>query len=432
MLRENPSNTAAGAHMKIQIRALRALCREDAAGVAISFALVACALLTLGGLALDYERATSVQSALQQTADAAALAAAHDPYYSDGQIETLAQSYVKANIAKIKTPIAPSIAISRDTQSNVNVSITASVPTRLMHIAGFKTLPVSVTAKAGVSLGDTEIYAAIDMSASLGIAADPAARAALEALTRPYMPAGTSDPQGCSFACHQRDGWEPAGKNVYDMAKAAGIPLREDVLNTTFGTFVDSFLSSSDPGVAANHKRMAVIGFSASAKYLLPPTNNAATVKAAPAAFPAASRLNTLFEVALPQIQSMIGPQGKGISGSPRKTLLLVTDGQRWFRKMGTGPVDTAGPNGPINTSLCDNFKTAGITVAVIEVKYVDDTGEYNFDQQVAPIYASVTTALQACASPGFYFQATDSDAATLAATFSQAADAMTQVALLK
>lgn len=119
-------------------------------------------------------------------------------------------------------------------------------------------------ARAGSSLGNSEVYAAIDMSASLGIAADPAARDALMALTKPYTSAvaGSASPDGCAFACHQRDGWEPAGQTVYQMARTAGIALREDRLTAAFGAFVDVFLDANDPAVAANHRRMGVLGFS--------------------------------------------------------------------------------------------------------------------------------------------------------------------------
>ncbi len=407
--------------------------RDESGSVALIGAFSLVLLLTCGGLAVDYERAVSVRGILQQAADSAVLAAAQDPYYTDAQVNALAQVYVASNSKSRLGASTLATTITRDGGSYVNVKITASVPTTLMKIAGFTTVAVTVEAKAGAELGDSEIYAAIDMSESLDIAADPASRAALEALTAPYMPAGSHDPQGCAFACHQRDGWEPAGKTIYQMAKTAGIALREDVLYKAFGAFVDGFMNSSDPAVAANHKRMSVIGFSDAAKMLLSPTNDAAAIKLAPASFPDPSQINSRFEVALPQIQSMMGPQGSGTPSSPRKTLLLITDGLRWVRKMANTPLADMAANGPINTGLCDSIKNSGITLAVIEVQFVDATGEYNFDQQVAAVFPGVSPALQACASPGYYFQATDSDAKTLAATFSTAALSLrTKLALVK
>lgn len=80
----------------------------------------------------------------------------------------------------------------------------------------------------------------------------------------------------------------------------------------------------------------------------------------------------------------MMGPQGNGTPGSPRKTLLLITDGVGWYRN---GP--TTG-NGPIDAPLCDSFKNDGFSVAVIEVQYLDQTGDYWFDLQVAPLFADI------------------------------------------
>ena len=84
---------------------------------------------------------------------------------------------------------------------------------------------------------------------------------------------------------------------------------------------------------------------------------------------------------------------------------------------------DGSVPRGPIPAALCDAFKNNGITVAVIEVKYLDATGEYYFDHAVKPVYSRLSPALAACASPGYYVQASDSDTASLAGAFARAAD---------
>lgn len=201
-------------------------------------------------------------------------------------------------------------------------------------------MDVSVVSVAGMDIGDLEIYAAIDMSAPLGLAADATARRDLEALTSQYLQS-TPSAGGCAFACHQRDGWEPSGLSSYQMAKNARIPLREDVLKAAFGSFVDSFMDPADPMVSSNHKRMAVIGFSDQAQVLTAPTNDTATIKSAPGLFPEKLQVNTKFENAMPFIRTTIGQQGSGMNGSPKKTLLLITDGLRWVRNgggVGDGP----------------------------------------------------------------------------------------------
>jgi hypothetical protein len=214
------------------------------------------------------------------------------------------------------------------------------------------------------------------------------------------------------------------GQSAWASSWAIGrncIPLREDVLNTAFGRFADTFLNPSDAAVQADHKRMAVIGFSDAAQLLQSPTNSKVAVKAAPTSFPEASRVNTMFAVAIPQIKTLVGAQGNGAPGAAHKALLLISDGLGWKRIGGTAAERT-----PIDPALCDSIKSQDIAIAVLDVQYQDATGEHWFDLNVSPMYPAISPALQACASSGLYFQASDSDAQTLGDAFSRVADAMT------
>lgn len=397
-----------------------ALYRIEASGsVAPIFAIILLCLGTFAGFAIDYARLDNARSNFQQAADAAALAAAADSTASVEKAETVAIATFNSRAASLAGKAVPKVEVTRtSTEINVDIQVQARVPNTLLSLVGLSSTKFSVSSKAGQKFGEMELYAAIDMSSSLGIAANPSARAALMALTQPYT-AGSADPDGCSFACHKRDGWEPGGQTVYDMAKGAGIALREDVLYQAFGGFVDSFMNEDDPDVQANRRRMAVFGFSDDADLLLPPSNVLADIKSAPAAFKDNKRLNTRFDVALDRIKKAMGPQGDGSPHSPSKWLLLVTDGLGWERN---GPTTH---NGPIDPALCDAFKNEGITLAVIEVKYQEDADEHWFNLQVAPFYSEISPALEACASPGFYYKAEDSDTQTLTEAFKAAATAL-------
>lgn len=230
-------------------------------------------------------------------------------------------------------------------------------------------------------------------------------------------------PEGraCYFGCHIRKGWEPNNGTVYDMAKNAGIPLREDVLKDAFGTFVDTWLSPSDPDVRANRKRMSVIGFSADSVKLQDPTSDGKLVKASLDLFDNAQRWNTNYPVAIPNARKFMTAPGPTSS----RTLLIITDGMN-FNWAG-GP----DPEGPLKQSLCDAYKAEGFRVAVIEIKYQDASGEGHFDYWVKPVYSQLSPALKACATPGLYFQASDSDNKSMAQAFAQAAVALrTKVAI--
>lgn len=407
-------------------RRLYAVRREvqaaQSGNVAIIFALSLMGIAGVAGMGLDFGRTRTTQTVLQQAADAAALAAAKNPEFSTTQATQIALASLTANGrgAMLSSPLTSSISRTGGADPAVEISLSATVNTTFMSLFGYKTLPVNAAAKASLSLRYSVVYAAIDMSESMGLAADAAARTALNAATDPYY-AG-----GCMFGCHQRDGWEPGTKTVYQIAKDNGIALREDVLNSAFGKLVDLYLDPTDASVTAGRREMALYGFSDDATLLQATTNNAGTIKSAMANFPDAMRLNTNFNTSLTTIRSQIGPQGNGTPGNPKKTILLVTDGVAWIR-------NGAGDHGPIDQTLCDSIKADGFTLAIVEVQYQDATGEYWFDTQVSPFYSQISPSLQSCASPGYYFQATDSDAATLATTFNNAANTLrAQLALTK
>lgn len=402
--------------------------RDDRGAVAILFGLMIVVLVGVAGGAVDFSRVMDTKSRLQQAVDSAVLAAAKDPYASDAEVTKIATAYLENNAKALLGSKISKISVSRTTGNapEVKVSAETNSPTTLLSVLGIRNLPVNVSSSAGFILGETEIYAVIDMSESMGIAADDAARSAMQALTAPYLQ-GSVDPEGCNFGCHMRQGWEPAGQTVYQMAKTAGIPMREDVLWKAFGAFVDNYMPPSDPAVADNRKRMAVIGFSDDARELLAPSNDTNAIKTAADKYPDNLRHNTLYRTVLPKIRAMVGPQGSGAANNPRKTLLLITDGVHFLHGAANDP-----DKGPIDPTLCDTFKNDGITVAVIDVKFQDATGESHFDAHIGSKYPHISPALEACASQGFYFQATDSDSVSLAEAFSEASQALQTALALK
>lgn len=395
---------------------------DASGGLAVFAALTLTVLLVLIGASIDMGRVYSARAMLQLAADAAALTAAADPNLSNDFVTTKATASVDMNAKKgvFNSALQTSVKRTTGTTPEVEVHIAGNVNTTLARLVGVKSVPVAVSAKAGASVLYGAVYALVDMSGSMGLAANPAERAKFEALTSPYTWGG------CLFACHWREGWEPNGQSTYQMARNAGIMLREDVLMSAFGIFVDNYLDPTDPAVAAGQRTIGVYGFSDTAQLLRAPSNVAASIKSAPSAFPDGQRWNTVY-ASLSSILSDLGPQGKGTPADPIKTILLISDGVGWRRNS----YDTSG-NGPIDQTVCDNFKSAGYTVAVLEVQYQDASGEYWFDTQVKPFYPQVSPRLQACASPGYYFLATDSDAQSLADAFATAASTLRSQLVLK
>lgn len=400
--------------------------KSDRGGVAVAFALAAITLLGAIGLAIDYASAVNARSMLQNAADSAALAAAADADYSEQQVLGIVEMMVNGNgnipfVSALESP-----KISR-TAGVVEVELWGTVDTTFANLFGVKSVPVAVSAKAGSAGGATDIYVAMDMSASMGLGADPVNRKGIMDLTKPYIALSAAyknlAPNGCEFACHSRQGWEPAGTNSYDMARGSGILMREDVMMDSFTAFVTDFLGAK----TAAPRRVGVIGFSDDAQQLLAPSSNVSTVKQAPYAFPAGSRKNTKFFNAIPSIAKIVGRQGTGTTASPKKVIMLITDGAQYTY---FGSAKTALP---IDPALCQAIKDTDIKIAVLEVKYQENPGDKYWDAYVAPVYEDLSPALKECASDGMYFVSDDSDNTALSNAFKSVALAFnSSVVLIK
>lgn len=128
-------------------RALMLLrCRSGNFGLMTALAIIP--LMIALGIAVDFAAALSRKTAMQNAADAAALAAAVEPA---GGEKTVALNFLDAHLGSITTndPAAPDwehqVTVVRDT---VAVEIEEDHRTAIMHMFGFKTIPISVFAKA--------------------------------------------------------------------------------------------------------------------------------------------------------------------------------------------------------------------------------------------------------------------------------------------
>jgi hypothetical protein len=387
--------------------------------VAVSAGVAITALLGVTGLAVDYAQTVRAHSALQTALDSAVLAAVHED--TQEKAKSTLDKYIAAQSTNISTQNGISTTIIAFDGSSLEVKAAASFPTSFGALFGRKFTQIEAKAAAKRAGGYQEIHFAIDFSSSLGMAASDADRVALENLTQSYTLAayGSLLPQGCAFGCHAREGWEPGTKTVYQMARDAGIKLREDELLTQFNGLVDLLLDPNDSAVQNGARKVGVIGFSGTARQLVAPTNSAATVKASASTFPNNERLETNFSTAFATFDSLLGTQGDGSSGNPLKTLVLITDGidsrSAYFAQKA------------IDLSLCTSLKSKGFRLAIVEIKYPKLINNNLYDDTVLPVETTISPAMQQCASPGWYFQA--SNQANVPAKFNELKNKLTEVA---
>jgi hypothetical protein len=97
---------------------------------------------------------------------------------------------------------------------------------------------------------------------------------------------------------------------------------------------------------------------------------------------------------------------------TPQEVLFIVTDGVVDEVNSSTCTQSLSGSRcqEPITKSLCDAIKnrsTPPIRIAVLYTTYLAVTNDGWYNQWVKPFQSQIATQLQACASPGLYYEAT-------------------------
>ena len=373
-------------------------------GVVIIFALAIVPMLLLTGLAVDYSRAANETVRIQGALDAATLAYARNYHQTrdPDAASVIGTEVFDRNCETSRCSPHATATFSVEDETTINGTAQSNIEALFGELAGVQQLKSQVRSQVAIGAGKhKEFHFALDFSASLGIAADQVNRRRLEDLTKPYLRgfASMDSPDGCAFACHEREGWEPAGKTSFDMAREAGIKLREDVLMEATHRALDIILEKVT-GTHADQINVGAYVFSDTLDVVTKPTANAQNIKTK-LGNASLRRWNTAYDVALPELKRIIGRQGSGATKKdPEKTLVLITDGVHdVFMSMTQRAIDVA---------HCTAIKQNGIRVVVVNVEYVNLAGDILFERMVRPFYSELSRNLKQCASPGYYYTAND------------------------
>jgi Mg-chelatase subunit ChlD len=139
---------------------------DRAGNTAIIFALGALPLSLAVGAAVDYSRATQVQSVYQSAADAAALAAVSRTKLSKSQIEKLIGDYLKANGA-LDHPDSTYVVDFNDGDGKVSVKVEGDIATSLMKLAGIPTMHVEGYSEVMIGGNALEMVLVLDNTYSM-------------------------------------------------------------------------------------------------------------------------------------------------------------------------------------------------------------------------------------------------------------------------
>lgn len=405
--------------------AVQKFLRSEDGSIAVFAGLTVVILCGVIGLAVDSSRTLNAKTKLQGTADAAALAAAAAFQINADTVGKAARNFIDANLA-----ISPDITNAQheitlnDTKTEVQVVSRADVPTSFLQIFGVTAMTTSVTSTASLGAGYLDIYLILDISASIDRAATAADVAQLKALTKLYTDAQPGiweyAENGCAFACHTRsnNNWEPPGKTAYEFARENGVLLRSDVLLSASKALVGEVLSDDLDPVARERLRIGVLAFDDVAYKIGDPSSEADSVN--DMLDEAVGRIfsrDTRYDDVMSRLSDWVGTSGDGKTrDTAKKIAVIVTDGLE--------TIEVA--QDVMSADNCNLFKNNGVTLGVVELKYLEDPDSPQYMGRVSAYFDQISPALTACAStPELHFQG---DApAEISTAFGQLAKAVTE-----
>ena len=131
--------------------------RHEDGAVALLFALALIPLLGVAGAAMDYSRASSLQTAMQSAADSTALALSREaPKLSNAELQSLAAATFKSRLGKLNVSnVAVTASYTKSGGSRLTIDASASLSTSFTKMAGFD--KIDVAANSEVKWGNTRL-----------------------------------------------------------------------------------------------------------------------------------------------------------------------------------------------------------------------------------------------------------------------------------
>ncbi len=391
--------------------ALRRLAASRQANAAMVFAIAVTPVAFALVFGLDLSRTTRLEQTLQTASDAAALAALA-PLASGDAVDQDVRDVLEANLTQnLGSPddltidtFTLSVQTGDDGVTTATVTTTASIAP--MWLNGPFGSAASVTVSSTTTTGRAsymDVHFWLDGSASMHMPSSVAGREQLKQLSK-----DDPDRGNCQFACHMPTGLAPEDLHYvtsYARAKANGVELRTDIMREATEEVIEVLSRFNTP---VERVKFSIHQFNNTALQLAALTSNTQTLTTeldkmtavnGPYRYtdygPGASNMMDTF----PAMSLAVPQDGTGFTpASRRQFVVIVSDGMqfRWDQI----------PRGPIPQAACNALKQRGVEVAVIQLRYVPQTEHWSYDTYVKDVIDQLGPAMQACASPGYYFWA--------------------------
>jgi Flp pilus assembly protein TadG len=401
--------------------------------VALMFSLALIPIVVLAGGAVDYSRASSAKAKFNAAADAGVLAAVNKAAntMTASAAEAVALKVFDSNVSLIKDASLGNVTAKVTDDSSGRTAVltyTSSVNAVFLGVIGLNTIPVSgsSTAAAGIPTY-IDFYLLLDNSPSMGVGATASDIAT--------MVANTSDK--CAFACHDLSD----SGSYYKLAKKLGVQMRIDVMRQATEKLMDTAAATED---VTNQFRMAIYTFGEKAESvgltaIQSLTSNLSTAKSSAAKIDLmtvpyqnyAGDTDTDFGKVLTGLNAAITSPGSGAtSSSPQKYVFFVSDGVNdrvlgstaCSEKTTTSSDPETGTSykrcqEPLSVSYCTTLKNRGIKIAVLYTTYLPLPTNSWYTDWIKPFSGKIGTNMQACASPGLYFEVSPTEGISEAMT---------------
>jgi hypothetical protein len=396
---------------------LRSLSRDTRASMFVFLAVSMLALGTATGVGVDFARGLNFKSDLQGAVDAAAISGA-SVYLNGGsnyvtEATNAATNYMKNAIASLPSNngVTSNVTLSQSAPWTVTVSANGSINSTFNGLFQ-NTIPVTATATAnGPSNPNINFYMMLDDSPSMAIAATQAGINT--------MVANTSSQGGCAFGCHETNPsadnlGNPGGEDNYALAQNLGVTLRMNNLQTATASLMSTASTTEASNSAAYG--VAIYTFDYAFNTIQTLTTNMTTAQKAANNIAllevydnncltkacTSGDTDTNYDNAFTQINSIMPNPGMGTNAkgdTPQEVLYFVTDGVE------DELVNGSRVQSLLNTANCNTIKNRGIRIAVLYTTYYPLPTNSWYNTYIAPFDSNISSTMQACASPGLFFE---------------------------
>jgi Flp pilus assembly protein TadG len=415
---------------------LRRFAGNREANVAIIFALASLPTIYLLGVGLDFSSAVRRQSQLDAAADAGAIAAVTPAMMAEStQNATTAATNVfnakAASLGGLQSAPTPTVTITNNGLiRTATVAYTAAATNNFPTLLGKTSWTISGTSSASATvMPNINFYLLLDSSPSMAIAGTPTDIST--------MVSHTSSQGGCAFACHETHPSDdnlgnPGGEDNYTLARNLGVTLRIDLMAQATASLMSTAKATETAN--GNTYKMAIYTFDVAVNAIQgTPTSNLTLAANEASAIQVLQVYNnncltssncnndqdTNWDLALSTLNAAMPNPGGGTNvggDTPQEVLFIVTDGVEDENVSGTRTY-------AMSAAECTVIKNRGIRIAVLYTEYLPLTTNDWYNTYIAPIQSNIGPTMQACASPGLYFdvQSGGDISSAMAALFQQA-----------